>query len=103
MPRPPNPERLTKLVQRFESVKRQLKAAKAEEKKQARRDDTRAKIIAGALALEHTEKNPDSDFARTMLRLLDQYARPDERRLFQILGPSPASASHETGDGVNSA
>jgi hypothetical protein len=41
--------------------------------------------IAGALALEHFAKNPDSEFGKVMFRLLDEYARPEDRALFEFL------------------
>ena len=87
MPRPrtSDPEQLQKLQARLERVQRQIRAARSREKDQARRDDARRKIIAGALALEHFEKNPGSEFARIIFRLLDEYARSDDRRLFAFL------------------
>ena len=87
MPRPRRvePEHLQTLEQRLAKVQRDLRLARATQKDQARRDDARRKIIAGALALEHFAKNPDSDFGKTMFRLLDEYTRPDERYLFHFL------------------
>jgi hypothetical protein len=41
--------------------------------------------FAGALALEHAEKNPTSDFAKRLNALLDEYTRPTERHLFPFL------------------
>jgi hypothetical protein len=85
MPRAVSPETKTKLQQRLERVQRQLRAFNEAEKKRVRADDARRKIIAGALALEHFEKNPGTDFAKTLLRLLDEYVRPYERHLFEFL------------------
>ena len=63
----------------------QIKNARARESQRKHRMDTRRKIIAGALALTHTEKNPDSEFARIMLRLIDEYVTKDnERDLFGL-------------------
>jgi hypothetical protein len=45
-----------------------------------------------ALALEHTIKNPGSEFAKIMPRLLDEYARPHERFLFADLLPDVSPA-----------
>lgn len=89
-------ERLETLQQRLAKVQREIRLARAREKDQARRDDARRKIIAGALALEHYEKNPGSEFGRIMFRLLDEYVRPDDRALFAFLPgrdapPSPAA------------
>jgi hypothetical protein len=70
---------------RLAKVQRDLRLARANQKDQARRDDARRKIIAGALALEHREKNPDSEFGKRLFKLLDEYARPEDRRLFEFL------------------
>jgi hypothetical protein len=79
------PDRLGTLEQRLAKVRRQIQRHKAQEKTQTRKDDARRKIIAGALALEHFEKNPGSEFGKTMFRLIDEYARPDDRELFDFL------------------
>jgi hypothetical protein len=58
--------------------------------------NTRRKVIAGALALEHFEKNRDSEFGRIMFRLLDEYVvRPHDRALFPDL---PAPEVHDGHD-----
>jgi hypothetical protein len=85
MSQAPNADRLLTLQQRLAKVQRDIRLTKERDKKQARVDDTRRKIIAGALALEHFQKNPGSEFGKIMLRLLDEYARADERRLFDFL------------------
>jgi hypothetical protein len=97
--RAPAPEQLEALQQRLAKVQRQIRLVREREKNAARRDDAHRKIIAGALALEHAEKNPDTEFARTLHRLLDEYARPDDRRLFPFLpareAPPPPPAESE--------
>ncbi|MGE0280195.1 MAG: mobilization protein [Rhizobiaceae bacterium] len=96
-----DPEQLKTLEQRVAKAQRDLRYARSLEKKQARADDARRKIIAGALALEHLEKNPGSEFGKTMLRLLDEYTRPHERQLFEFLpvreesAPPPSTAETE--------
>ncbi len=86
MPRQANsPEYVQTLEQKVAAAQRKLQLARTRLKDQERRDDARRKIIAGALALEHVERNPDSDFARHMQRLLDEYTRPDDRKLFPSL------------------
>ena len=42
-------------------------------------------MIAGALALEHLTKNPDSEFAKVLIYLLDNYAEERSRYLFPFL------------------
>lgn len=66
-------------------INRQLRAVQSRKKDQARTHDTRRKIIAGALALEHFAKNPGSEFGQIMFRLLNQYTRPEDRWLFDFL------------------
>jgi hypothetical protein len=89
-------DELKALQQRAQKATRKFRSAIAQNTKQARAHDARRKIIAGAIALEHFEQNPDSDFARIMFRLLDQYTRDYERHLFAFLPvrekprPSPA-------------
>jgi hypothetical protein len=73
-------------------INRQLRAVQSRKKDQARSDDSRRKIIAGALALEHFAKNPGSEFGQIMFRLLDQYARPEDRWLFEFLPPREVPA-----------
>jgi hypothetical protein len=82
MPRLPNPQRIEKLEQQAERIARQLRKARAAEAKQTRDNDTRRKIISGALDEAHALKNPGSDFAKTHGGLLKEYVRPEDRWLF---------------------
>ena len=66
-------------------INRQLRRVQSRKKDQARSEDARRKIIAGALALEHFAKNPGSEFGQIMFRLIDQYTRPEDRWLFDFL------------------
>jgi hypothetical protein len=88
----PPDERLASLIARRNRTDAEIRRLRSKNEKLARAQDARRKIVAGALALEHTTKNPGSEFARIMLRLLDEYARPHERFLFADLlpGASPA-------------
>ena len=74
MPRPANPDYITKLEQRAERINRQLRKARAE--------DTRRKIIEGALCETHALANRRSDFAGVYVGLLKQYVRLEDRWLF---------------------
>jgi hypothetical protein len=64
-----------------------------------RKADTRRKVIAGALALEHLAKNPDGEFARVLISLLDNFAEERSRYLFPFLpkrdGSKPAGQPSE--------
>jgi hypothetical protein len=92
MARNSDDERLAALLARRNRTDAAIRRLKSKNDKTARAQDARRKIVAGALALEHTIKNPASEFAKIMLRLLDEYARPHERFLFGDLlpGASPA-------------
>jgi hypothetical protein len=85
-------ERLAALVARRNRADAEIRRLRAKSDKLARAQDARRKIVAGALALEHTTKNPGSEFAKIMLRLLDEYARPHERFLFADLLPDASPA-----------
>jgi len=92
MPRKPDDDRLAALIARRNRTDAAIRRIRTKNEKTARAEETRRKVIAGALALEHAARNPGSDFARIMVRLLDEYARPQDRRLFADLlpGGSPA-------------
>ena len=86
MPRKSTPDRLQSLRQKRDRLDAQLKLLEARNKDAERKADTRRKVIAGALALEHFETNRDSEFARTLYRLLEEcVVRPYDRILFPFL------------------
>ena len=87
--------RLDKLKEKRQQLDAQIKDAEARQREQQRKDDARRKIIAGALALEHTEKNPDGEFGRKMLMLLDEYVtRKRDRELMGL----PVKADNDNVD-----
>jgi hypothetical protein len=102
MPKLSPDEQLAALVARRNRTDAAIRRLKSKTDKKARADDTRRKVIAGALALEHTSKNRGSEFARRLVRLLDEYARPQDRFLFADLlldgPPLPADAANLTSD-----
>lgn len=89
MPRKTTTDRLEILRRKREQLDAQLRALEARSKQAERKADTRRKVIAGALALEHFEANRESEFGHIMFRLLDEYVvRPHDRMLFPFL-PEP--------------
>lgn len=76
--------RKTRKVQKYESV----------QKARERKLDTRRKIIAGALALEHMRH--DAAWRTTFMGLIDQYVEKDAERGLFGLAPLPAAASRVT-------
>jgi hypothetical protein len=76
-------EKLQELEQKKAQLAAQITRTKAQVRGQERKRDTRRKIIAGALALEHAEQNPD--FRKELTRLLEQHVtRPQDRELFDL-------------------
>ncbi|MBP7340490.1 hypothetical protein [Niveispirillum sp.] len=85
-------DKIKTLEQQIQQLQEQKKAAEAQQREAERKADTRRKIIVGALALEHWAKNKESDFAKTLDHLVDEYViKPHERALFPELPPLPAN------------
>lgn len=105
-------DRLEDLRRQKAVIEAQMRALEARKKQAERKADTRRKVIAGALALEHFTANRDSEFARILYRLLDEYVvRPHDRGLFDFLSPPDlldkanefATAGREAASGSSSA
>ena len=77
-----DPDTLQTLEQRANKAMRKFRAAMSQQKKQARSDDARRKIISGALCENHALTNRGSDFAKVYAGLLKEYVRPEDRWLF---------------------
>ena len=88
--------RIDKLEEKRRQIDAQLQAARARDRAQKRKDDTRRKIIAGALALEHAERNPDSEFTQIMLRLIQNGAKTKKDRDLFDLDPLPSGSETDT-------
>ena len=98
MPRQKPTDKLEALKLKREQIDAQLKALEARQKEGDRKADTRRKVIAGALALEHMGKNGESEFARVMRSLLAEYVtRPADRALFDLPDAAPPEAQSATG------
>jgi hypothetical protein len=70
--------------QRLALAQRRLRRARAREKKQARADDARSKIIIGAFCKERALRNPGSETRQTVRRGIKRHLalRPRDRYLF---------------------
>lgn len=100
MARRPSADKLEALKKKRAELDAQIQAVSARQREVERKADTRRKILAGALALEHAEKNPDSEFARKLFRLLDEYVtRPHERALFPALMAAEGKLKAGTDEG----
>jgi hypothetical protein len=84
---PPGPPWFWLLGQnhKCEQIAEQLKLLNAREKENDRKADTRRKVIAGALALEHFAQNPSGEFARVLFKLLNDHVDERARHLFTFL------------------
>lgn len=84
MPKRKTPEeKLDELEKKKSQIDARIQKTRAQVRGQERKKDTRRKIIAGALALEHMAHDPH--FRETMGRLLQEnVTRAEDRKLFDI-------------------
>lgn len=76
-------QQLEDLTKKQAQLAARIQKKKAEVTARNRRQETRRKIIAGALALEHAER--DGQFGATLKRLLgENVTRPEDRKLFDL-------------------
>lgn len=76
-------QQLDELLQKEARLKAQIQKKAAQVRGAERKKDTRRKIIAGALALEHMAH--DKEFAKVLKRLLNEHVtRPEDRKLFDL-------------------
>lgn len=95
-------DKLAKLKQQQEKIARKIRSEKTRISKQARADDTRRKIILGALVIKASET--DSQLQEKTNRLVQSLKRDDERALFGLPslpenennGNAPAAAGQES-------
>ena len=74
---------------RAEQAKARLQALEARASQQARKLDTRRKVILGGLLLDGAEK--DERFARVITALMERISRDQDRKAFEgWQAPSPA-------------
>lgn len=96
---PMTTDRLEKLRQKRAQLDAQIKDAEARARQQARKDDTRRKIILGALAIEHMTTHPGSTFALKLAELIDTYVtKPSDRSLLNGLLSNHATQSRTNTD-----
>jgi FKBP-type peptidyl-prolyl cis-trans isomerase (trigger factor) len=100
MPRLTDAERLARLQARQSKLKAAIDKLqtkqRAAERRKARSDDKRRKIIAGAVVLKHALENPEGEFARQFDVLIDRAVRRAEDRALFELPPLDAEDATET-------
>lgn len=80
--------------QRAEQAKARLQALEARKSQQARKLDTRRKVILGGLLIDAAEK--DDRFARVLLALMERISRDQDRKAFEGWPPpSPSQTASE--------
>ena len=90
--------RLQKLKEQQEKIRKQIRLEQNRLKDQERKDDTRRKILVGAVLIEAARK--DTQLAGIIQSLLRaKLTRSDDRALFDLppLPDNPATAQTETG------
>jgi large subunit ribosomal protein L7/L12 len=99
MPRLKLDAKRAQLIEQKAKLEAQLRTLDAKKKLTERKEDTRRKVIAGALALEHMEQNPNDPFAVAMRELLTHFVEPRARHLFPFLKAfaTVSETSTETG------
>jgi hypothetical protein len=74
-----------KLEAKKKQLEAKLKMLAAREAGQRRKDETRRKIIVGALAMNHAELDGKDEFRRELYTLVNRYTtRPQDRALFNL-------------------
>ncbi len=87
--------KLDKLHQQREALAARIRREEARERERMRKTDTRRKILAGAIVLEHA--GHDAAFKADLDALLARFLRRDDDRVLFGLEPLPAEAVPATG------
>lgn len=77
---------IEKMKKQLEQIKARIKAAESREAKKKRTEDTRRKVLIGAIVLEEARKNPQFKARLTGL-LHERLTRPHDRALFGLDKP----------------
>lgn len=87
-----NPQ-LQKLIKQKAQIEERIKDAKSRQRNKQRKQDTRRKIIIGAIAESHMELYPNEAFTQELKRLLNTHVtKPKDR---ELIGLPPLSATEE--------
>jgi hypothetical protein len=92
MTRRSDEELRTALQERIAKLQQKVRRIDKRKENQARRQRNHRLIVEGTLAETHALRNPTSEFAKTFVRLLAEYARPEDRPLFADLFQAVLSA-----------
>lgn len=73
-------QQLETLKEQRDRLDARIRKKSAQVRTALRKQDTRRKIITGAIALEHADRDPE--FARVLTQLLKQHVKESDRKLF---------------------
>ena len=85
MPRQIITDQLEKLKAERAERDAKIKALEAKITEQARKNDTRRKIVIGGVVANHLEKFPDDGFSKKTREMLGSYVLPRDRHLFPTI------------------
>ena len=78
-----NDDKLATLERKRSQIEARIERERARNKQRQRKEDTRRKIIAGAIALEHAQI--DGEFGIQLMRLISRHVkREEDRKLFGL-------------------
>ena len=75
-------QRIAELKTKESQLQKRIKREQAKLSQAKRKEDTRRKIIAGAIALEHMDY--DQDFADKMRSLIAKHVKDSDKALFDL-------------------
>lgn len=76
-------EKLAELETRKKALEAQMQAIQVRQKERLRKNDSRRKVLVGAVVLAEAEKNPAAK--QRLMALLDRYlSRPVDREVFDL-------------------
>jgi hypothetical protein len=85
MPRPRLASELESLEAQRETLDRKIKEVAAREKARKAAEDHRRWLLAGQAAVQRMQADPNGEFFKTMMNLLDEHARSSaDRKLFGL-------------------
>lgn len=90
---------IAKMKEQLEKMKARIKAAESREAKKRRAEDTRRKILVGAIVLEDMRRENKEKMALYITHLLNtRLTRPQDRVLFELPPepPKPKEQSQKT-------
>lgn len=86
-------DKLQKLLEQRKALDARIQLERGRENEKKRKEDTRRKILAGAVVLDEADKN--AGYRAELFKLLERFlSRPDDRALFG-LAPLPVALSGE--------